>query len=138
MSFHVPNKFRVTSGRLASDNSIGNNGAFWLRSIKRAIKSPIFCIASDGEGWEHVSVSFGSHSNRTPTWTEMSFVKSVFWDDDDCVMQLHPPRSEYVNNHDYCLHLWRPIDASIPLPDSILVGLRDLTPSDIKRIVEIA
>jgi hypothetical protein len=23
-------------------------------------------------------------------------------------MQLHPPRSIWVNTHNFCLHLWRP------------------------------
>ena len=79
-------------------------------------------IFSDGEGWEHVSVSTPT---RTPNWAEMCFVKSLFWDDDDTVIQFHPPKSEYVNNHAFCLHLWRPNNgAVIPLPPSILVGFK--------------
>jgi len=70
-------------------------------------------------GWEHVSVST---DRRTPTWGEMSFVKDLFWREDECVMQLHPPRSEYVNFHSRCLHLWRPLRAEIPTPPSLLVG----------------
>jgi hypothetical protein len=54
----------------------------------------------------------------------MCFIKDTFWDGEDCVMQLHPPRSEYVNNHPYCLHLWRPTDGRvIPQPPSIFVGV---------------
>ena len=79
-------------------------------------------IFSDGDGWEHVSVSTPS---RTPNWTEMCFIKSVFWHEEDTVIQFHPPKSEYVNNHPYCLHLWRPNDGLvIPLPPSILVGIK--------------
>lgn len=75
---------------------------------------------SDGLGWEHVSVST---TGRTPNWDEMCFVKAMFWDDEDCVMQLHPPRSVYVNVHRHCLHLWRPNDGSvIPQPPTHLVG----------------
>ena len=62
-------------------------------------------IFSDGEGWEHVSVST---RGRCPNWDEMVFVKNLFWGPDDVVMQLHPPQSAYVNNHPHCLHLWRP------------------------------
>ena len=83
---------------------------------------PLRVIFSDGMGWEHVSVST---PNRCPNWDEMCLVKSLFWADEDAVMQLHPPRSEYVNNHAHCLHLWRPNDgAVIPLPPSILVGVK--------------
>ena len=79
-------------------------------------------IASGGpycEGWEHVSVSL---EKRCPTWEEMCFVKDLFWLPGECVMQLHPPEEEWVNNHPFCLHLWRPLEAIIPLPPSILVG----------------
>jgi hypothetical protein len=38
------------------------------------------------------------------------------------VMQLHPARVDYINFHPHCLHLWRPVDATIPLPPSCLVG----------------
>ncbi len=69
--------------------------------------------------WEHVSVST---RNRCPNWPEMDFIKRLFWDDDECVMQLHPPRSDHVNCHPHCLHLWRPVNAEIPRPPSILVG----------------
>lgn len=111
MSFHVPHKYRVRIGGMASDDGCGNNGAFTVNGA--------FVIASDGEGWEHVSVS---RRNRIATWPEMCQIKNIFWDAEDAVMQLHPPQSDYVNLHPHCLHLWRPIGQSIPLPTSILVG----------------
>ena len=77
----------------------------------------IFSGAEDC-GWEHVSVSTPS---RTPNWPEMCFIKDLFWDAEDAVMQLHPPQSTYVNNHQHCLHLWRPSEKEIPLPETILV-----------------
>jgi hypothetical protein len=86
---------------------------------------PLFAIASDGMGWEHVSIS-PIGVKRCPTWEEMSFVKALFWEANDCVIQFHPPQSDYVNNHPYCLHLWRPTDSVVPMPDSILVGFRGL------------
>lgn len=77
-------------------------------------------IFSDGEGWEHVSVSTPS---RAPNWDEMCFVKHLFWDAEDCVIQFHPPRSAYVNRHPYCLHLWRPSGgAGVLVPPSWMVG----------------
>lgn len=92
------------------------------------------CLASDGmEGvdWEHISVRAvknfnGAWKNYLPTWDEMCFVKSLFWDDEDVVMQLHPRKSEYVNNHKSVLHLWRPKTQEIPTPPSILVGFKNL------------
>jgi len=123
MTFKVPNDRRVKVGRYASDDSAGCNGLFFISNMR--IKAPrdevriLRVIASDGEGWEHVSVSL---PHRTPTWKEMDFIKRMFWDDDDCVMQLHPPRGDWVNNHPYCLHLWRPVGDYIPRPPMWLVG----------------
>lgn len=54
----------------------------------------------------------------------MCFVKDLFWSDDECVIQFHPPHSDYVNYHPHCLHLWNPIGIDIPLPDSHAVGPR--------------
>jgi hypothetical protein len=77
-------------------------------------------MASNGMGWEHVSVS---REDRCPTWDEMCQVKALFWSDEDCVIQYHPPKSEYVNQHPFCLHLWRPMEVILPRPPKILVGV---------------
>ncbi|MCL2136826.1 MAG: hypothetical protein FWH40_04810 [Coriobacteriia bacterium] len=80
-------------------------------------------VASWGSGWEHVSVS---RPSRCPTWEEMCLVKDMFWDEEECVVEYHPPKSKYVDNHPYCLHMWKPIGVEVPLPPSILVGLKGL------------
>jgi len=33
-------------------------------------------------------------------------------------------KKDYVNNHNYCLHIWKPINQEIPTPPSIMVGLK--------------
>jgi len=71
-------------------------------------------------GFEHVSVSL---ANRCPTWDEMCKVKDLFWDEEDTVVQFHPPKSEYVNQMKYCLHLWRYTLGEFPRPKKIEVGL---------------
>jgi hypothetical protein len=117
MTFHVPEKYRIKTGIMWSDASYGNNGQFMVNSIK--LKTPLGCQASDGLGWNHISVST---QRRCPTWDEMCFIKNLFWDDEDCVLQYHPPKSEYIDCHPYCLHLWQPIGIEIPKPPAILVG----------------
>jgi hypothetical protein len=114
MSFRVPEKYRVMGerGALAGMFRIPNGGAGELR-----------VIAHDGTGvppeeahlggWEHVSVSL---RDRTPTWTEMCLIKDLFWDPEDCVLQFHPPKSQYVNCHPHCLHLWRRCDTNWETP----------------------
>lgn len=114
--FHVPNEMRIRHGVMGSTDDFGNRGAFSFRHEGKNI----FIIASDGEGWEHVSVSI--QNGGTPSWNTMCRVKDIFWDEEDTVIQFHPPKSQYVNKHKYCLHLWRKIDFEQPIPPKILVG----------------
>lgn len=117
MSFKVPEIYRVTKGRLGSDKSVGNNGAFYVPMIKSP--TVLAVIASCGEGWEHVSVSL---PDRCPNWYEMCRVKDLFWDIEDCVVQFHPPHSQYVNCHPHCLHLWKQTDKEFETPPMWMIG----------------
>lgn len=118
--FHVPEDLRDTRYSTQRD---GNNGVFFSGNLK--------IIASDGLGWEHVSVSTKTLS--IPAWSTMCKVKELFWDDEDCVVQYHPPKSEYVDNHPV-LHLWRPIEfTSMPRPPSHLVGILNTKNSEVRR-----
>lgn len=91
-------------------------GLFYVSNKSYELK----IIADDGAttGWEHVSVSLPS---RTPNWDEMCFVKSLFWSDEETVVQFHPRASEYVNSHPHCLHLWRRVGVNAELPPRVLV-----------------
>lgn len=109
-------QYRLTKYSSKED---GNNGAFIVPFRSTELK----VIVSDGAGWDHVSVSL---PNRCPNWLEMHFVKELFFEDEETVIQFHPKRSEYVNNHPYCLHLWRNQRTEIELPPSILVGLKSV------------
>lgn len=71
------------------------------------------------DGWEHVSVSL---PHRCPTWTDMEHVKQLFWGDQETVLQFHPKKSEYVNVHPYCLHLWRETNSDYELPPTYLLA----------------
>jgi hypothetical protein len=93
------------------------------RSGAFRIESPIdggvlHVIASNGGGWDHVSVS---RVNRCPNWPEMSYVKELFFGD-VTVMQLHVPADDHIDCHPHCLHLWRPHDQEIPRPPAWMVG----------------
>ncbi len=113
----VPEQYRVKKGILASDESFGNNGCFIVPHESYELN----VIASDGGGWEHVSVSMPT---RTPNWNQMWFIKDLFFEDTDTVIQYHPAKDQYVNEHDHCLHLWKPTGEVIPIPPSEFVGFR--------------
>lgn len=115
---------KIESKRIEGRPEWGAYGSF---RIQGPCGEALVIIASGAddrvaEGWEHVSVST---RRRCPNWTEMCFVKDLFWSPDECVVQFHPPRSEYVNNHPFALHLWRHKNG-FPCPPSILVGRKDL------------
>ena len=117
MTFKCPDKYRV---QIAGYPPGDDRNGYFLIPLKHGQKVQV--IASDGMGWEHISVS---RKDRPPLWDEMCQIKNLFWGDEDCVIQYHPPRSQYVNNHPNCLHLWRPIGIELPMPDSLLVGIRE-------------
>lgn len=125
--FKVPEKYRLKDHPfLGSDESFGNAGVF---IVPVANDVTAYCIASDGEGWEHVSLHVveSDGSQQTPAWEEMCEIKDLFWDAEDTVIQYHPPHSEHVNNHKHCLHLWRPVGIEVPRPPAILVGTKAKT-----------
>lgn len=135
MSFHVPEASRDRGHPLLGSTSAdGNNGAFHIDSPEPGWQ--LAFIASDGLGWEHVSVHAyrdGGRKERTPTWREMSYVKSLCWDDDDIVVQFHPRRADYVNEHPHVLHLWRPTGRDLPTPPPNLVGRVGVTVDPMDR-----
>lgn len=118
------NKYRLRDNEIALYGVDGNheNGLFLIHC--RLTNKYLKVIASVGEGWEHVSVSTPS---RCPTWPEMDFIKRLFFEDTETVMQLHVPVSDWINNHPYCLHIWKPIGLEIPRPPQYMVGKKNET-----------
>lgn len=102
---------------------------------KPILENQLNFIFSWGCGFEHLSVSTPT---RTPTWEEMCFMKDIFWNEDEVCMQLHPKKEEYVNNHNFCLHIWKPINQEIPTPPSVMIGIRkNHIEEDLKQINEL-
>lgn len=125
-------RYRIRDGVIASCRFDGNNGAFRLPGLTR----PLDALVSDGiehrdinvldppwgilPAWEHVSVK-ASDGGGIPTWAEMCYVKDLFWDDEECVVEFHPPKSQYVNDRPDVLHLWRPLEGAVTLPPRAFV-----------------
>lgn len=107
------NRFRDRAWELRLMGMEGDdrNGCFCLPPPVDRL--PLHVIASNGGGWDHVSIS---RDLRTPSWAELEHVKRLFFQDDEVAMQLHVPPKDHVNVHPNCLHLWRPHDVAIPLP----------------------
>ena len=93
-------------------------GQFGLAAIIFRHAALLRVIASNGMGWDHVSVSL---EDRCPTWGEMCFIKDLFWRTSETVMQLHPTEADYVNEHPFALHLWKPQGVKILMPPKVMV-----------------
>jgi hypothetical protein len=77
-------------------------------------------IISSYNNWEHLSTSIVD-VNRTPTWDEMCYFKDFFFNEEECLIQYHPAKKDYVNTHPYVLHMWKPIDEEIKMPPKYMV-----------------
>lgn len=53
----------------------------------------------------------------------MCFIKDLFWNENECVVQFHPPKKDYINNAKFCLHLWKHSHGEFPRPPKYLVGV---------------
>lgn len=107
----------------------GMNGAFLIPYSRETYNpgktsSPechLAVIASNEGDWDHVSVHVRDAEakeelERCPTWDEMKFVKELFFLRTETVVQYHPAESDYVNIHEFVLHLWRPQRVELPMP----------------------
>jgi hypothetical protein len=106
-------RYRV---RLYGEIGDAFNGYFILPNPNQLSALKLKVIASNGGGWDHVSVSTCS---RCPTWDEMAWIREKFFEPDEIPVQFGIGRNgsvPYVNNHPYCLHWWRAHHVLYPLP----------------------
>lgn len=125
---HILEGFRDTNPEWGGE---GHHGVFFITRCGITL----LCVSSgidpsNPDHWEHVSVSVVRKNkkgytkvDRTPTWGEMAFVKNLFWGPEETVIQFHPPESEYVNNHEHCLHLWKP-PYEVKTPPTAMIGVK--------------
>ena len=91
-----------------------------------------WCKFTSAQGWEHVTVS---GKNKVPEWNIMCKVKEIFWEDEECCIEYHPRKSQYVNNNENCLHIWKPIGVKLPEPPTILLGFTGVTSKQNDRMI---
>ena len=111
-------KYRCKEDELRVYGALGDNknGIFKVYINGRSF----FVIASNGCGWDHVSVS-PKNQKRCPTWDEMCAIKDMFFDEEETVVQYHPKKCEYINDHPYVLHLWKKQNEDFQLPPQYMV-----------------
>lgn len=120
-------EFRIVIPRFGPGGNMA--GAFEIPSPATGAKLRVIVSVGSGVGhememWDHASVSL---PNRCPNWQEMELIKRKFFHDHECAMQLHVPVEDHIDNHPYCLHIWRPVKAEIPRPPGLMVGVKGVT-----------
>lgn len=119
----VPEQFRLGNAASGYETSEGDMfGVFIVPRAHSPIGRTLKIIAADGleTRWDHVSVSLAEQPDRAPSWTEMCFVKSLFWEPSECVVQFHPPDADNISLREV-LHMWKSLDCSFPMPPKVCV-----------------
>jgi hypothetical protein len=65
------------------------------------------CVSKDpnfGKICWHISIA---HPNRYPTYEEIKEARYEFIPDEAIMAMLFPPKSQFVNVHPNCFHLWQ-------------------------------
>jgi hypothetical protein len=110
------NRWRIKTGMMRSEDTAGWNGCFLV-----PLEGDMWHVTiSDGMGWKHLSIK-NAQRRTLPTWNIMSRVKDLFFSDEEWVIQYHPAREDYINDHPWVLHLWRPLNEELPKPPVHLI-----------------
>jgi hypothetical protein len=123
MNLDLLNKYRVTTGPLITYTRgyIGDDTCGFFHVPSPIDHAEMMVMAASGLGWDHVSVS---RKNRCPNWLELEYVYRMFFREDETAIEYHVPMGDHVNQHPYCLHLWRSLDHEMPRPPSIMIGFQ--------------
>lgn len=109
----LPYEWRRIEGGTVNAETGRHNGNMYVNERRglRVILSA--AVEDDGKRWLHLSMSLAT---RLPTWSELVQAKEAFMGKESRAVQVLPPRSEWVNIHEYTLHLFVCLDGD-PLPD---------------------
>lgn len=91
----------------------GVDGSAWYNSKRKLAVIGSISVEADGKPWLHLSLS---HPKRMPTYDDLVYLKKHWAGEDRKCIMVMPPKSEHVNIHPFCLHLWCCLGED-PLPD---------------------
>ena len=94
---------------------IGTDGGVLakFRCARRQQSVLVSAALMDGVVWVHASIS----GMDLPTYADLVALKAWVFGSDGIACQVFPQKSQHVNIHPHCLHLWGPLDpGDWPLP----------------------
>jgi hypothetical protein len=74
-----------------------------LESAKAYRVGDCTLMVGQENGLWHISIA---NQKRYPSWDELKFVRYRFCPDDITMVMILPPKSDYVDLHKWCFHLW--------------------------------
>lgn len=92
----------------------GGDGALFKNMGRRLSVIVSGDVEQDGRRWLHLSVA---SPDWLPKYETLVEVKELFIGRERKAIQVFPPRSQHVNQHPNCIHLWHCVEAEDPLPD---------------------
>jgi hypothetical protein len=96
---------------IASSDFDGWNGHFMV-----PLEGEIWHVTlSDRRGWKHLWVA-NAGKRIAPSWSVMCQLKSLFYADDEWVVQFFPPKDYEIYDASFRLHLWTPLNETLPHP----------------------
>jgi hypothetical protein len=106
-AWDLPNETRLPDGRILHGKPwVGWNGLFGqIYTSANGLKSIVTrdTTPHDGPLW-HLSASY---SHRLPSWEDMRDLRNALLPPKLDFMLVLPRDGDYVNLHEYCLHIWQ-------------------------------
>lgn len=92
----------------------GPTGQMYAHNKTVFLKAILSVDPIGSQHWLHLSLSA---PDRLPSYDDLVRAKEDFLRPDVRAIQIFPPRSEHVNLHPNCLHLWAELFQQDGLPD---------------------
>lgn len=128
----------LNNGKLQILTKIENEEQIQIRAYYTdpVTRKRYWCKFTSALGWEHVAVSPQPQRGKTAEWDVMCKIKDIFWEEEECCIEYHPRKSQYVNNNETCLHIWKPLNIELPEPPTILLGFQDMSSSEASSLID--
>lgn len=106
----TPKGWHFVTRIVVPDDCCGYGTVFDRPKTARAPKARVMLSVDEiecGQQWLHLSVS---HPHKNPSWHTIKEVKELFMPKDKYAIQMIAPKSEHINIHEHCFHLWMRLD----------------------------
>ena len=94
----------------------GSISVFWFRTPCDLLVCAALEEEASSRQWLHLSFS---RADRMPDYADLQLVRRELIGTDRLSVQFFPAAEEYVNLHNFCLHLWAPWNFEVIVPEQL-------------------